>query len=117
MSRPISVPASLEGISPRKDGSMGFRFVTMREIVDPEEMATIMGYYNKEGYMLFAPQELQEADIPRDVLPTDEKKTPAQRLHGVLWHLWKQQGEQGSSEEFYRKSMEKIIDQVKAKLN
>lgn len=47
------------------------------------------------------------------------EKTPSQRLHGVLFLLWKQryQLQCKTFDEFYQLTMEKVIDQFKRLLN
>jgi len=42
-----------------------------------------------------------------------DSKTPSQRLRGVLFIWWKQSGEQGQFEDFYRNKMEEFINYIK----
>lgn len=43
-------------------------------------------------------------------------KTPAQRLRGVLYHVWQQNAEDMTFNDFYTRTMEKIINHYKEKL-
>ena len=43
-------------------------------------------------------------------------KSPSQRLRAVLFVYWKQQGEEGDFEVFYRQKMDNLINMVKEKL-
>jgi hypothetical protein len=46
-----------------------------------------------------------------------KKKTPSQRLRGVLYILWKQLSEVGDFAAYYKSEMEKIMNHYKNKLN
>lgn len=114
MSNKFQVAATLEGISPLKEGGMSLRLHTQE--LSKEEMVQLMNFYQSFGYMLFAAQELNEEDIPKEKLSADEEKSPSKRLRSVLFILWKQQGGEGDFEAFYRKKMEAIIEQLKSRL-
>ena len=114
MSNKFSVPATLEGISPLKEGGLSIRFHTQE--VSKAEMVTAMEFYQSFGYLLFAPNDLSEEDIPKEKLSPDEEKSPSKRLRSILFILWKQQGGEGDFEAFYRKKMEAIIEQLKSRL-
>lgn len=58
-----------------------------------------------------APQEIVNVD--KDV----EAKSQSQRLRGVLFVLWDQQGRDGKFEDFYYNQTERIIEAYKAKLD
>lgn len=110
----FSVPATLEGISPLKDGGMSLRYHTNE--ISKDEMVKLMGYYQSFGYLLFSPKQLGEEDIPKEQLNPDEEKSPSKRLRSALFVMWKQQGGEGDFEAFYRRQMEKAIESVKSKL-
>lgn len=44
-------------------------------------------------------------------------KTPSQRLRAVIFLLWEQSGKKVDQDEYYEIVMEKIIEQMKSKLN
>ena len=61
--------------------------------------------------------DLTEADIPDEKADSmTGQKTQAQRLRGVIFRLWEQNGNKGDSETYYRAMLEKVIDQFKEKL-
>ena len=115
MSKSSIIQAQLKGVKSRADRTFDVT-VNTREL-QGYEAAFLMGELMNEGYFQWVGNEADIEDVP------DEKadamtgtKTQAQRLRAVLFVLWKQRGEKGSAEDFYRSYMEKIIDQIKAKL-
>lgn len=113
----VTLPAIFTKAETRVDGSIKIVFET-REM--GEDAATLFGLVHKEGWLLFSPNELKEADLT-DV--PDEKadsmtasKTRAQRLRATLFVLWKQRGEQGDFESFYSAQMDRLIEHIKDKL-
>ena len=86
-----------------KDGSLKITLVT--RALDPNTMAEIFYSLNSE---------VVQIDIPEE---TDDK-SPSQRLRAVLYVLWEQQWKERFSTFalFYAHYMEKIIDQIKEKL-
>ena len=114
----ILLPATLDGYSPRKDGSFTLRFITQEQT--PNGVASIASYYSKYGYLMFKEQVTQEDNKLMDELDTEisEGKTPSQRLRGVLYVSW-QQNNQGYNDfkDYYRTRMERIIDHLKNQLD
>lgn len=99
------------------DGSVKLVFET-REMPGVE-IAILADYRQKEGWLLFSPNadELKVADIPDEKADSmTGQKTQAQRLRGVIYRLWEQNGKKGDSEAYYRSMMEKLIEQLKEKL-
>lgn len=77
-----------------------------------------MNMLQQEGYLLFAPNPLQESDIPDEKADSmTNKKTQAQRLRGCLFKVWETKGSNGSFETYYQAQMELIISQVKEKID
>jgi hypothetical protein len=115
LNKPIQASAQFMGAIPKVDKSMSLRFIT-QELSD-EEKVIIMRYLGKQGWLLFKENDFTEADIPKDNAPTDEDKSPAQRLRGAIFLLSQQKGiSKEKFNEYYRKIMEKFIDSVKEKL-
>lgn len=111
----ITLPVIISSISSKVDGSIKVSLET-REL-PPNSAANLFALRNLEAWAVLAPNQLKEVNIP------DEKadaslgtKTPAQRLRSVLYVLWKQHGSQGDFESYYRTQIEKIIEQVKDRL-
>lgn len=98
------------------DGSVKLEFET-REMSGLES-AILIDYRQHEGWLMFSPNnDLKEADVPDEKADSmTGQKTQAQRLRGVIYRLWEQNGRQGDSETYYKSMMEKVIDQLKEKL-
>lgn len=110
VSKIFQVPAILSRIAYLKDGGLSLGFSTNE--LSHQEKVTISEYHNTFGYLLFRANQFSESDMP-DTDATDEQKSPAQRLRAALFILWKQSGETGDFEVYYRKQMEKAINRVK----
>jgi hypothetical protein len=82
------------------------------------EASILLDYRQTEGWLLFAPNELKEADIPDEKADSmTGQKTQAQRLRGVIYRLWEQSGSKGNSEDYYKSIMESLIEQLKERLD
>ena len=71
----------------------------------------------KEGFFYFQQAPMGEVFIPKVGLGEFETKTPSQRMRAVIWRIWEANGKKGKAEDYYKSTMEKIIDQLKEKLN
>lgn len=113
----VSYASKIEKVETRADGSVKIVIGTAREM-SPIEKTALFTLADKEGYTLHSMNDdLTEKDIP------DEKpdkmtgsKTQAQRLRGVIYRIWESNGAKGNSEDFYRRTMESLITQLKEKL-
>ena len=110
----FEVPARLNGVSTKADGSASLKFETGIEM-QPEEMTLLFQYNRSEGYLLFAMNQFQESDIPKENAPSTEK-SPAKRLRSVLYVHWKENIGDNDFELWYKKEMERIINHYKEKL-
>lgn len=112
----VHLAAALTKAETRVDGSLKLVFDT-REL-NGEAMATLFGLARTEGWLVYSSEnDITELDIP------DEKpdsmigsKTQAQRLRAALFVLWKQRGEKGSFDDYYKQMTERFIEWVKEKL-
>jgi hypothetical protein len=114
---PFKIAAILDGISPLKGGGVSMRYHTQE--ISPAGMAQAMEYYQQFGWLLFAPEqrELEEVDIPKEKVQAEYAgRTPGQRLRAVLYVRWEQSKTTKDFETYYREQMEKIINQVKDRL-
>lgn len=109
----VSCPVILTGLSSRVDGSLGLRFSTPE--LRPDEKTTFFELQNLNMKMLLQPVDSEPTEL-KDVKAEFETKTPGQRLRGVLFILWKQSGEPGNFDTYYREAVEKFILTVKDKL-
>jgi hypothetical protein len=114
MSAVFQAPAILTRIAYLKDGGLSLGFSTQE--LNPEDKLTAGKFYQTFGWVLFKENQFTEADVP-DSDASDESKSPAQRLRGTLFVLWKQRGKKGDFEIFYRANMEQAIERVKKLLD
>lgn len=111
----VSVPATVSGMSPRQDRSWKINFET-REL-SGEEVKILADNFQGEGWLLFKPNS---DGFSIDEVPTAKAdaglKSPSQRLRGAIMVMYSQAGAKGDPEAYYRTVMEKLIEQVKSKL-
>lgn len=100
----------------RADGSVKLEFDT-REF-GGEDATTLMEQRQKEGWLLFSPNEMEVVDIPDEKADSmTGQKTQAQRLRGVIYKVYEKRGKQGDFESFYRAYMERLIEREKSNLD
>lgn len=109
--KPIQLPAQLDGISTKKDGSLGVRITTQE--LNPEQKVALMEYLNQFGWFCFSPNEFKEADMPVKDAEGNKRKTPAQRLRNVLYLLWNSSDKSMTQDQYYEREMEKVIENYK----
>lgn len=110
-----TLPAIFDGIKSLADRSYKLTFST-REL-SGKDATILMELIHQEGFLLFSPNPLQEADIPDEKADSmTNKKTQAQRLRGVIFKIWETNGQPGSFETYYQAKMENIISQLKEKI-
>ncbi len=108
----LLLPASLDNLSLRKDGSILLKFET-REM-SGQEISDILGFRNTLGWMQFS----QNSDFrppPKENAVLDIK-SPSERLRDVIFIYYKQGLQDKTFETFYSEYMEKIINSIKLKL-
>lgn len=110
----IRTEAQLTSFRSRSDGSVGFSGVTP-EMSSAEKVA-LFDLQNVHVEMLVYPKDAKDADVI-EVRKEMEGKTPCQRLRGVLFVLWKKEGEKEAFEAFYSIHMEKLIELCKRKID
>lgn len=109
----ISTSATITGVRSKVDGSLGVTVGTPE--LSPKEKALFMELHGVSCNMTLKPidEPTEEYKLDREI----EKKTPSQRMRNVLYVYWKQLGNpEGYFDTFYRKEMDKIIDNIKSKL-
>lgn len=115
----FQAPAQIMKLETMSDG--GIRIVIdTSEMTDPMELAKLFRLKKgAQGWFLFKDAKLTGTDIPDEEppMPESEAKSPAQRMRGVLFVYWKEiKDGKGDFETFYRETMNKYIEAVKAKL-
>ena len=112
----VRAPALFESFKSLKDGTCKVSFA-LNEIPNGE-LANLLSFHNKFGWLIFASSEAESAFIPNE--PPKEfsnDKTPSQRLRACIFVLFEQTKPEGTFDEFYKRKMEQIINYVKAKLD
>ena len=110
---------TLDRANRKKEKSVSMTFITDTEQTS-EEFMELDKHLNNHGIIYFkdggnlTQQEKDEIDkVDIEV----EGKTKSQRMRGVLFVLWQQQGSQGEYTQFYGNYMEKLIDNIKSNLD
>lgn len=115
MARTFQVPAMLTGLSTRARKEYGLRFVTNYEM-STEDAVTMLSFHNQRGWLLFRENEFNDDEVPAGDSP-DSRKTPGQRLRGVLYRVFQETGKPvGEFNSWYVSQMESIIQHFKDKL-
>lgn len=111
----VTLSAQLLKVESRADKTYKLIFNTQE--LHGSEAAKLLPLLMSQGWLLFAPTELEESDVP-DEKPDKmtNQKSQAQRIRAALHVKWEQQGSKGDFEYFYRVATERIIDQIKATL-
>ena len=112
----------MNGIATKADGTIDGTF-NFQEMT-PADAAALHMMRGKFGQIAFISQEtpltdaqLDDMEVP-DVSPEFKgEKSPSQRLRAVLYLIWKQGGKKTDFELFYRTRMDRIITQLKEKLD
>lgn len=112
----IQIQAQLKDSGSLEDGTRKMTFYAQE--ATPEVLLQILQHDGKMGWLCFSEAVIKEEDIPTEKVDMSEKKTPAQRMRGVL-HVYYTQQKLGKPEDFevyYRRYMEKKINEIKEKL-
>ncbi len=111
----IQLPASLDGISTKKDGSLGVRITTQE--LNSEQKVHLMEYLNQFGWFCFKPNEFKESELPSKDAEGNKRKTPAQRLRSILFLLWDRSDKSMTADQYYEREIERIIEHFKKQLD
>lgn len=115
---------TLEGVSRRKDRSVSLRFTTMSE-QSSEELKVLDLLFQQTCLIAIKPEETPFLDAEIKDLDSvdmdleDTSKTPSKRLRSVLYRLWEQECadfENIEFKDFYKTRMERLIEQIKNRL-
>ncbi len=112
----IQFPAQITKVETTPDRGLRIKMVTPE--LSPEEKAILFGYGEAQFYAALVEIAITAIDIPDFIPVFKEEKSPAKRLKNVLYRLWEQKTDRTrSSDQFYRDYMEKVINQIKEKLD
>lgn len=113
----IKLPATITKIQSLEDFSWKITVVTQE--LNPSDSANLMGVTNRFGFLLFSETPIQDSDVPEfspDMV--DSKKSPSERLRGVMYLNWKENSDQKTDfNQVYLSQMEKLISFYKEKLS
>lgn len=117
MSALFQTPAIVTNITTLKD--RGCKITTVTRELSAAEMTALFGLYNKEGWQVIAPNEIQRSDIPDEPAVVERgDKSPSKRMKGVLYRIWERTN---MTEDFntvwYPRNMEHLIDKLKEQLD
>lgn len=114
----LQVKGQITKITTLADGGLNLTVNTPDLI--PEDITLLMGMKNQLGYFIFKLSHMEAKDIinlpDEPIEPFVKHKSQSQRIYDTLFVLWKQRGEVGKFEDFYKKQTEKIIEAIKEKL-
>jgi len=115
----ITLPAGLEAIATRADGSLKLTFGTPE--IDAKQCAELFNYRRKEVLLLLSTGDI--SDEQKDVLEQTTKelkdikgKSHSQRLREALYLLHQQENSMLTFKEYYKQKMENLINMVLDKL-
>ncbi len=112
----LQVACQIESISTRADHSL--KVVMGLPELPPEESAALMGLNRLSANILISPNEITQEDVDNiDTISDEDKelfgkkaKTKSQRLRGVLYRVWENLGNKGTSKDHYATEMDKICE-------
>jgi len=114
------IPAILENLTSRKDGTWKLTFGSNE--LSPEQIQELAAALNKFTFLAIKVDQFHSEE--REILESTETgleetgKTQSQRIRGVLFILWKQNPEGFTDfENYYRNKTEKFIDHLKTKID
>lgn len=110
----IQTQAVISSIRSKVDKSLGLTVHTPELSVT--ERAMFMDLQGLNVDLLIQPEKADESGVEK-IDGEIRTKTQSQRLRGVLYILWQQNGSEGEFEDFYRTQTEKIIEHFKNKLD
>jgi hypothetical protein len=92
--------------------------VDTQENITSDQSAELFSLYEKVGWLFFlnAPDTKIDTKEPSDFKLEPGELSPSGRLRAVLYVYWEQRARDDDFELFYRRWLERTIDQVKLKL-
>lgn len=105
--------AQVGTVSSRPDASVSLKIITAE--LRPSEAGILMGFHGKNAKVAIFPHEGECETV--EVKTERDQKTQAQRIRGVIYKLWQQEGSQVAFEPYYQNRTEKIIEHLKKQLD
>ena len=97
----------------------GLKVDVITQELGPGDSAKLLALKGKSGWMVFKATKIaveEVADLPEETKEFKTDKTPGQRLRAVIYRLWEQTNREETFDTFYRRHLEKLIDQYKERL-
>ncbi len=112
----VQFSAIVDGVSLKKDSTLSIRLGTQE--MSPEEAADIFKLGNKQIWVGMSETAITKLDVPNEVQEFEGQKSTSERLYNVLFVYWNTKTDKVVPFETFRKNyVEKIIDNVKSKLD
>jgi hypothetical protein len=114
----VTAQAKPGGARTLVDGTIKAEFYISKEL-PASEMTTLFQLMKQgEGWLLFSPNPIEEASIPREKAESGfDGKSPSTRLYNILFVRWKELTSQSVPfDQYYREQMDKIIGLLKRDL-
>ncbi len=116
MNTPVQFSAIIDGVSKKKDGTLSIKLGTQE--LGPEETSKIFEMGNRQVWIGIAETAITKLDIPEEMTEFPNDKSLSERLRGVLYVYWNEKTDKTQSfDEFRKVYMEKIIGNIKDKLD
>ena len=120
MDKIFQIPAVITKDKSLNNGSRQFTLET-QENIDPEHLHRLIINEGKVGWFTFSVPMIEAQDLANlpeiDSAAFPDSKTPAQRQRAVIFLLWTAKGKKGTFDKYYIDTMERIINQLKTKLD
>lgn len=113
----LKIQSTLTKISSLEDRS--FKVTMTTQELSDEQGSELIKLNGRFGFLLFSETPVQDTDVPEfspDMV--DSKKSPSERLRGVMYLNWKENSDQKTDfNQVYLSQMEKLINFYKEKLS
>ena len=97
----------------------GLKVDVITQELGPGDSAKLLGLKGKTGWMVFKATKITQEEVinlPDEAKEFKTDKTASQRLRAVIYRLWEQTSKEETFDAFYRRHLEKLIDQYKERL-
>ena len=112
--RAVQFGALVDSLSTKKDGSI--KVVIETQELGGEAVAELLKFRQQLAYVTLTESAVDEVSVPDE--PVEKgRKTQGQRLRAVIYRLWESSGSKEDPEDYYRRTMEKLIEMYKEKLD
>ena len=110
----------IDKVETKKDNSIKIIFITAQEL-SAGELAEMLEYRNKEGFVAFKETAITTDEMPADVVPENrvrktDRKSQSQKLRAVLYRVWESKGIKVDFDTYYRQVLDSLIEYYKGKI-